>query len=205
MQLVGQQPSWRIAVAAPMELNFALFVRDSTQLQPQGDFPPALPRPVPGQAEQLPAEQQAAAESAWSSWWGMLVDRDQRRATGQEQRNPPQLDPPGFGMLADRPGLRRACQVAWRPFRQWWSPGGGIGPKRRLVEASGIDIGELVHELERQRGLRARPFDLSIAVVEAGGHYARRYSATYLLVTGDFWKDVAAVRPWLREAIGALL
>jgi hypothetical protein len=207
MRLASKQSSWQVAVDAPMNLNFALFVRDAAGLAPKGPSPAPLARAEAPRAGRLSGGRRAEAERAWVDWWAALIQDNRRR--GANGRGAPSLvgfEPPEFRSLAETPGLRMACQATWPAFRGWWSPPDGhIHRQQELVQSAGVDPGQVVQDLERQRGRPAIGFSLGIDVVESGDRYARRHGDHYAVVAASLWRDADAALAVLRDLIEPLV
>lgn len=197
MRLASKQSSWQVAVDAPMNLNFALFVRDAAGLAPQGSLPAPLAKAEALPSDRLSGARRAEAERGWVEWWaGLIQDNRRRVADGRAAPSRLGVDPPEFPSLGGTPGLRIACQAAWPAFRGWWSPDGQAHRRQELVQSVGIDPGQVVQELERQRGRPAVGFSIGIDIVESGDRYTRRYGEHYAVVAAALWRDVDAARAW---------
>ena len=206
MRLASKQSSWQVAVDAPMNLNFALFVRDVSGLAPKGSFPAPVARAESTRSDRLDGYGRAEAERAWVDWWTALLEDNQRRGgNGKAAPSPLGFDPPEFQSLAGTSSLRLACQAAWPAFRAWWSPPGDQFDRQRLAQSAGVDPGQVVQELERERGRAAVGFSLGIDIVESGDRYARRHGEHYVVVAGSLWRDADAVRPWFRGLVEPLV
>jgi hypothetical protein len=181
MDFSNQQASWRVAVDGPMSLNFAIFVWQ---------------RSTPAEHVQF--------EAAWRDWWTSLVEERQRGAAGRiGQSAASALEPSALDALPS--SLRTACQRNWPDFRSWWASADGIGGSQRLVQSRRADPGEIVQELEREYGRRARPFELAIDVIGSERSRTRRYGDHYAIVAAGVWQDDAAAARWLRETLAPLV
>jgi hypothetical protein len=207
MRLASRQSSWQVAVDAPMNLNFALFVRDAAGLAPKGSFPAPLARAEAARSGRLSGDRRAEAERAWVDWWAALIQDNRRRvANGRGAPSLLGFDPPEFPILAETPSLRMACQATWPAFHGWWSPPDGhVHRQQELVQSAAVDPGQVVQELERQRSRPAVGFSLGIDLVESGDRYARRHGQHYAVVAASLWRDADAAWPWLRDLMEPLV
>jgi hypothetical protein len=158
-------------------------------------------------SDRLSGARRPQAERAWVEWWAALIQTNRRGVVNG--RGAPFLlgfDPPGFPSLAETPSLRLACQAAWPSFRGWWSSADGhVHRGQELVQPAGVDPGQVVQELERQRGRPAVGFSLHIDIVESGDRYARRHGQHYGVVASSLWRDADAARVWLRGMVEPLM
>lgn len=173
---VMMSSSWRIGVGASCFLNPPLFIREVCGLSaPDEPWRGATPWPPAYLADQLTPAERAAARQAWPHWWAdMLALACAESACRRAEHGPlpdrrQRLDPPDFGSLEAHRELRKACQVAWGPYWQWWQmPAGG-----RMALEAGFEqwhgrngtVQRVVKQFERRHGRRARSFALDIELV----------------------------------------
>ena len=136
----SENRSWEVRLGIPLELNFALAVREVFALAvPDVADLIAAPlddgfafAPGPGNPDRALLGQQ------WSLWWAaMAVNR-----AGQSTRSMvPPIDPPRFESLVASPELREACVQVFPQFQTEW--GGLDGSKQRAADVRGVTCGRL--------------------------------------------------------------
>src|SRR5215469_5559796 len=165
MRLAGSL-SWRVSEDRwPESFDWALWFRAAERIEvgPGGVVPGAAdiePLPDPGADPSDTAELAAG----WRAWWQSLAELP-RLSPPFDLAHPPAglaFAPPGFPGLAGWPALQRVVIRRWRQAHDWHTARMKAG-----VEAGrpgGERIGQVVAEVERELGRKARPFSLEFVL-----------------------------------------
>jgi hypothetical protein len=183
MRLAGS-PSWRISEDRwPESFDWALWFRAAERIdvRPGGVVPGAadiepLPDPSTGPSD---ATELAAG---WLAWWQSLIELPPL-APPFDQAHPPAalaFSPPDFPGLAGWPALQRMVTRRWRQAHDWHTARMTAGLEARLHEHT--RIGQVVAELERELGRKARPFSLEFVLLPVRDEQVRPVGPERFLV-----------------------
>ena len=138
-----------------------------------------------------------AAELAagWLAWWHSLVGLPPL-SPPPGRAHPPALlafSPPDFPSLAAWPALRRAVTGRWRQAHDWHNARKEAGLEADLHRNR--RTGQVVAELERELGRKARPFSLDLVLLPVRDEQVRPAGTDLYLVPervhdGPRWPDV---------------
>ena len=166
MRLAGS-PSWRISADRwPVSFDWALWFRACERINVESEG--VVPGPV--DIDPLPdpsTDRSEAAELAagWLAWWQSLIALPPLSPPFDRAHRPAVLafGPPGFPGLADWPALQRVVTRRWRQADDWHTARMKAG-----LEAGphgGARTGQVVADLERELGRKARPFSLDLVLL----------------------------------------
>jgi hypothetical protein len=193
MRLAGSS-SWRISEDRwPEAFDMALWFRaaERVDVAPGGVVPGAAdvePLPDPGTDPSDAAELAAG----WLAWWHALI--------GLPPLSPPSgpadlaalqaFSPPDFPSLAAWPALRRAVTRRWRQAHDWHNARMKAGLEAGLHRD--VRTGQVVAELERELGRKARPFSLDLVLLPVRDEQVRpagtdRYLVPERVYDGPQW------------------
>jgi hypothetical protein len=193
MRLAGS-PSWRISEDRwPESFDWALWFRavERIDVGPGGVVPGAadvepLPDPSAGSSD--------AAELAagWLGWWQALVKLPPLSPPFDRAHPPAVLafSPADFPGLAGWPALQRVVTRRWRQAHDWHTARMEAGLEAGLHERA--RIGQVVAELERELGRKARPFSLEFVLLPVRDDQVRpvgpdRYLVPERVCDGPRW------------------
>ena len=193
MRLAGSS-SWRISEDRwPEAFDVALWFRAAERIDVEsgGVVPGAadvepLPDPSTGPSD--------AAELAagWLAWWHSLIELPPVSPPFDRAHPPAALafGPPDFLGLAGWPALHRAVTRRWRQAHEWHNARMKAGVEAGL--GSDARTGEVVAELERELGRKARPFSLDLVLLPVRDDQVRpvgpdRYLVPERVYDGPRW------------------
>jgi hypothetical protein len=120
-------------------------------------------------------------------------------------------DPPGFASYADTPLLQRTAVATFAPFQDWWdgagspsrrgSPGGVQHALIERMHAHGLLENEVVAEVERKLGGRARPFRLTIDFLAVTGADIWSVNEHRVMLALNLRDDTTAYRACLGSVV----
>ena len=155
--------SWLIRTDRWSEpFDMALWFRAAERIDvPAGGVVPAAldidPLPEPSQTQDL--------TEAWLAWWQALTEAD--TPSGRfDPANPPvalSFSPPAYPGFRDRPELGRVVAARWTEAHQWVNGRKRDGLRAGLAHDSRTN--QVVSDLERTLGRKARPFSLDLIVL----------------------------------------
>jgi hypothetical protein len=194
MRLAGQA-SWRVSRGTALPVDVALYVRDALALSADTrPFVPSLDPAVPVFVP--PGLDRAGAEREWPGWWEDILEwcrTDVRFEDPRERlRTVPVADT--SPILLKRPALRAAVAALMEPASRYQA---ATGMPR--VPPSTV-VNEVVWDLERELGRRAKPFDLVITEVRVREPMWEPLTPEHVLASQRFVES-EAVRPALREVL----
>jgi hypothetical protein len=192
MRLTGS-PSWRISEDRwPEAFDVALWFRAAERI----DVPPGGVVPGAPDVEPLPdpgTDPSDAAElgAGWLAWWHSLIE-----SPPSGPADPPALPaftPPDFPGLAAWPALRRAVTRRWKQAHDWHNARMKAGLEAGLHRDA--RTGQVVAELERELGRKARPFSLDFVLLPVRDEQVRlagtdRYLVPERVYDGPRWPEV---------------
>jgi hypothetical protein len=196
MRLAGSL-SWRISVDRwPEAFDVALWFRAAERIGvgsggvvPGAAYVEPLPDPSTGSSD--------AAELAagWLAWWHALVELPPLSPPFDRARPPALLafTPPEFPALAAWPALHRAVTSRWMQAQDWHNARMTAGLEAGLH--GDARIGQVVAELERELGRKARPFSLDFVLLPVRDDQVRpigpdRYLVPEGVCDGPRWPEL---------------
>ena len=196
MRIAGS-PSWRISEDRwPEAFDVALWFRAAERI----DVASEGVVPGPPDVEPLPDPRTDPADAAglaagWLTWWHSLVGLPPL-SPPSDLAHPPALlafAAPDFPGLAAWPALRRAVTGRWQQAQDWHNARVEAGLEAGLH----LDrrTGQVVAELERELGRKARPFSLDFVLLPVRDEQVRpagtdRYLVPERVYDGSRWPDV---------------
>ena len=196
MRLTGP-PSWRISEDRwPEAFDMALWFRAAERIDvPPGGVVPGAPdvEPLPDPSTDPPDAAELAA--GWLAWWHALIGLPPPSPPSDPARPPALLafDPPDFPALAAWPALRRAVTRRWRQAYDWHNARMKAGLEAGLHRDA--RTGQVVAELERELGRKARPFSLDFVLLPVRDEQVRlagtgRYLVPERVYDSPRWPEV---------------
>ncbi|MFH5821378.1 hypothetical protein [Georgenia sp. AZ-5] len=198
---MGEPERWRVSFAEPVDLFFALYVRDAARLPGAPDVPP-LDGHVPAWRAAWTPGQRATAARQWQRWWEHLLDH---RPDGEGAAP---VDGPGFHASVRTPELRTA-QVALYPAALHWRDARAAEAEARgtgtaLTALHGLGMRPLVKEIEARLGRPAEPFRYRVEVIPTRGKRYWDLAVDRLLVSEELGADLDSLADVLRPRLAAL-
>lgn len=191
----AETSSWQIRIGPAQGLLIGLFVRDAAGLRSHTDIdlPPLVPTVELRAGLALLSGPDASEQ--WARWWNGELHQD------SENRRTFCAPDAKFGDGRELDALTRECHDdAVR-----WSADRCREHADMMTEGDRPDIeGNLVREVERELGRKARPFELSITELPVAGAAGWRIRPEHALVSRALWEDPAAYRQWLTPVIREL-
>jgi hypothetical protein len=183
MRLAGS-PSWRISEDRwPESFDVALWFRAAERIDvaPGGVVPgepDVEPLPDPGTDPSDAAELAAG----WLAWWHALIELPPLSPPSDPARPPGLLAfvAPDFPGLAAWPALQRAVTGRWTQAQGWHNARLEAGLEAGLHRDA--RTGQVVTELERDLGRKARPFSLDLVLLPVRDEQVRSAGADRYLV-----------------------
>jgi hypothetical protein len=196
MRLAGSS-SWRISEDRwPEEFDVALWFRAAERIDvPSGGVVPGAPDVEPLPDPGTDPSDAAELAAGWLAWWHSLVGLPPL-SPPFDPAHPPALlafSPPDFPSLAAWPALRQVVTGRWRQAYDWHN-----ARKKAGLEASlhhDRRTGQVVAELERELGRKARPFSLDLVLLPVRDEQVRaagtdRYLVPERVHDGPRWPEV---------------
>jgi hypothetical protein len=197
MRLAGRE-SWVVWSGTDGAAELALFVRDALALPVEEPALPGLEPPVP--VLSVDGVDRAAVAAEWPGWWADILEFCRYRLTAAPGTHPSLDSYPAVETspaLAGRPALRAAIAALTDPVRRYQS---GLG----FEVPSSMLAGEVVRDLERELGRRARPFRFVFTEVRLRGEVWQPVADRHVLVSTRFMASPAA-RQAVRDAFAPLV
>jgi hypothetical protein len=196
MHLAGTS-SWRISEDRwPEAFDVALWFRAAERI----DVAPGGVVPGPADVEPLPDPSTDPADAAelaagWLAWWHSLTGLPPL-SPPFDLAHPPALlafITPDFPGLTAWPALRRAATGRWRQAQDWHNARKKAGLDAGLYRDA--RTGQVVADLERELGRKARPFSLDLVLLPVRDEQVRPAGADRYLVPerihdGPRWPQV---------------
>lgn len=183
MYLAGSS-SWRISEDRwPEAFDVALWFRAAERIDvAAGGVVPGEPDVEPLPDPSTDASDAAELAAGWLAWWHVLVGLPPLSPPFDPARPPAQLafltpDNPG---LAAWPALGRAVTRRWRQAHDWHTARKNAGLTAGLHHHG--RTGQVVAELERELGRKARPFSLDLVLLPVRDEQVRPARADRYLV-----------------------
>jgi len=183
MRLAGS-PSWRISEDQWSEsFDVVLWFRAAERIEV------AAGGMVPGAADVTPLpdpgtdpSQAAELAAGWLAWWHALIEMPPLSPPSGPAYPPALLafDPPDFPGLAGWPALHRAVARRWRQAYDWHDARVKAGLEAGLHRDA--RTGQVVAELERELGRKARPFSLDLVLLPVRDEEIRQVGTDRYLV-----------------------
>jgi hypothetical protein len=194
---VAGSPSWRISEDRwPEAFDVALWFRAAERIEVASEGvvpgePDVEPRPDPSTDPSDVAE----VAAGWLAWWHSLIGLPPLTPPF-DPAHPPALlafSPPDFLSLAGWPALRRAVTGRWRQAYDWHNARKKAGLEAGLHHNR--RTGQVVAELERELGRKARPFSLDFVLLPVRDEQVRlagtdRYLVPERVYDGPRWPEV---------------
>jgi hypothetical protein len=179
-------------------VDLALYVRDALALSVDTD--PALPQLEPSVPISVPTGvDRDVVRQQWPDWWAEVLayPRSEPPEDPQEQlaSHPGNESSPS---LIGRPELRTAVQALNRPAAEY------VAEQVNHTTPRFSGVGEIVRELEAERGRKARPFRLTVTEARVAGVIWHRLTADHVLISTRFRDDDAACRAALHTLLAEL-
>jgi hypothetical protein len=156
---------------------------------------------VPGAADVEPLPDPSTGPSdaselaaGWLAWWHAVIELPPL-SPPFDRAHPPALafSPPEFPALATWPALHRAVTSRWRQAQDW--PNARMKAGLEVGLHGDARIGQVVAELERELGRRARPFSLDFVLLAVRDDQVRpigpgRYLVPERVCDGPRWPEL---------------
>jgi hypothetical protein len=197
MRFAGRE-SWIVSSGTDHAADLALFVRDALALPLDEPALPGLDPPVP--VLSVDGVDRAAVAAEWLGWWADILEFCRYPLTSPPGTHPDLESYPAVETspaLAGRSALRAAIAALTEPVRRYQA-GFGFEIPSSMLE------GEVVRDLERELGRRARPFRFVFTEVRVQGEVWQPLTDQHVLVSTRFMASPAA-RPAVREAFARLV
>jgi hypothetical protein len=193
MRLAGSS-SWRISEDRwPESFDWALWIRAAERIGVgEGGAVPGMAdiEPLPDPSTGLPDAAELAA--GWLAWWQSLVDLPPVSPPSGQAHPPAVLafGPPDFPGLASWPALQRVVTRRWRQAHDWHTARMKAGLEAGIH--GDARIGQVVADLERELGRKARPFSLDLVLLPVRDEQVRpvgpdRYMVPERVYDGPRW------------------
>jgi hypothetical protein len=192
--------SWRMAIgsASPM-VNCALWIRAAERLQIPED--PLVPGPLDIDRPPPPISiGDEGISKQWLGWWRSLVAPRQWNQPPDRFLEPAHGTPDPLG-LAPFPVLAAVVARRWPQALEWLSV-----QERRKAEGPGPQAGipnEVVRDLERMLGRRARPFNVEFILLPVLDEQIRQVDDEHYLVPERVYLGPGWER-WLRGLVARI-
>jgi hypothetical protein len=194
----ARRVSWTVWSGTDGAVELALFVRDAFALPVGEPALPGLDPPVPVLA--VDEVDRVAAAAEWPGWWADILEYRRYLLTAPPGVHPDLDSYPAVETspaLAGRPAVRAAIAALTEPVQRYQA---GLGFE---VPSSMLE-GEVVRELERERGRPARPFRFVFTEVHVQGEIWHSVADRHVLVSTRFMAS-PAYRQAVREAFAPLV
>jgi hypothetical protein len=196
MRFRGRE-SWCVWSGTDHAAGMALFVRDALALPVDEPALPRLDPPVP--VLSLDGVDRAAVAAELPGWWADILDFCRHPLTAPPGAHPDLDSHPAVETspaLVGRPAVRAALAALVEPAGRYQA---GVG-----FELPSMMVNDVVRQLERELGRRARPFRFVFTEVRVQGEVWQPLTDQHVLTSTRFMASPAA-RQAVREAFTPLV
>jgi hypothetical protein len=194
---LGGRESWIVWSGTDGAVELALFVRDALALPLDEPALPGLDPPVP--VLSVDGVDRAAVAAEWPGWWADILEYRRYLLTAPPGTHPDLDSYPAVETspaLAGRPALRAAIAALTEPVRRYQTGSD--------FEMPSMMVNEVVQDMERELGRRARPFRFVFTEVRLQGEVWQPVADRHVLASTRFMASPAA-RQAVREAFTGLV